>query len=65
MKLIESASQNKGKKIVFTFDTGHTLTAYQDRASWITLPNRSRTAVATYWKGLNQKMMVAIKKGIE
>jgi hypothetical protein len=65
MKLIESASQNKGKEIVFTFDTGHTLTAYPDGESWITLPNRSRSAVASYWKVLNQKMMVAIKKGIE
>ena len=64
MNLIESASQNKGDKIVFTFDSGATLTRYRDGRAWITLAGGRRSAVASYWGKLHAKMNAAILKGI-
>lgn len=64
MKLIESASQKKGAVVVFTFDSGVTLTRYRDGREWITLAGGRRSAVANYWNKLHAKMNVAILKGI-
>ena len=64
MKLIESASQNKGSKVVFTFDTGHQLSVYKDSESWISNMNHDKRAVVKKLPNLYKKMLVAIAKGI-
>ena len=64
MKLIESATQNQGKTVVFTFDTNHQLWVYSDKTSWITNKNHSKRAVAVRFPNLYKKMLIAITKGI-
>ena len=69
MKLIESASQAKGRKMSYKFDSGHRLSLerYNDgtMSGYITLPNSKRAAHITYWKKLYMTMQAAILKGIE
>jgi hypothetical protein len=64
MKLLESASQNKGAKVVFTFDTGHQLSVYRNTESWISNKNHKVSAVVRKFPNLYKKMLVAIKVGV-
>lgn len=60
MKLIYSASINKGSEIEYKFDTGHTLSVYATGSKWITLGNRS--AVVARRKNIYKEMLAAIKE---
>jgi hypothetical protein len=60
MKLLNSASVNKGSEIRYTFDTGHVLSVYATGAKYITLGNRS--AFYTHRTNIYKKMLLAIKQ---
>ena len=60
MKLLNSASVNKGAEIRYTFDTGHVLSVYAGGAKYITLGNRS--AFYTHRTNIYKKMLLAIKQ---
>jgi hypothetical protein len=60
MKLVSQASINKGAKIEYQFDTGHTLSVSTDGHKYITLGNRS--AYYTHQKNIYKKMLLAIQQ---